>query len=595
MKDFFKMFFASILGVITAGIILICISVFILSGIVASFAAPDKPAKISDNSILKVDMKSLSEIVTSDPLDIFRGSGADKTLSLTEVISSINKAKNNPNIKGIYLNTEELSSGMASVDEVRKALLDFKKSGKFIISYADNFSQKSYYLSSVADKIVLNPQGKIMLLGISAPTIFYKNALDKIGVEMMTFKVGTYKGAVEPGIRNELSEANKLQISEYINGLWNNITQGIADSRKKSVQDIKAFADSGYAVRESKIFVEKGLADTLAYRYDVEKMLRSKLKIKEKDDINWVSLAQMNEQQSAKQSGEKIKVIYAEGAIMPQEVSSYNNSQTINYSLAKQLHKLAKDDDIKAVVLRVNSPGGSAFLSEQIWKEVIELKKKKPIVVSMGDVAASGGYYISCAANEIIAENNTLTGSIGIFGQFPNATALAKKIGLNVDVVKTSKYSDMLLSGNVAGLIKPLSEDEKALIQAEIERGYDTFISRVAEGRKMTKEQVNEIAQGRVWLGNKAKEIGLVDKIGGLDTAIKRAAALANLSSYKVIYGTTSKNFLSELFSSTAEEFHARISGKFLSREEIKLLQEYRQRESLTGYQARLPYEISAY
>lgn len=597
MKDFFKMFFASVLGVVTAGIILACISLFIMVGWITSVASSfskTESVSILDNSILVINFSELPETENDDPFTSF--TKQEKTITLNNAIKAIKIAKNNPSIKGIYLNTEMPTAGMASLDEVRRALQDFKKSGKFIIAYGDNYTQKGYYLSSIADKVFLNPLGKVNIIGIASSTIFYKKALDKLGVEMLTFKVGTYKGAVEPYILDHLSDANKEQIKTYINGLWDNIVEDIAKARNITPESIREFADQGHALEEGEMFLKTGLIDSLVYREDLYGYFKNKLDIEKSKKLNLVSLNDVLEGGNIKVSkGEKIAVVFAEGVIMPEQADIYDMSSGITEKLTKQLKQLAEDDNIKAVVMRVNSPGGSAFLSEQIWYQVANIKKAKPIVVSMGDYAASGGYYISSAANKIFAEPNTLTGSIGIFGQVPNASKFVEKIGLNVDVVKTSKFSDMILSGNIAGIMKPMSEDEKALIQKEVERGYDIFISRVAEGRNMTKEKVDSIGQGRVWLGEKALELGLVDHLGGLDDAIAAAAKLANLSDYRLVYDVSQSSNIFELFFKTGRrELELRLMGKALSREELFLLREYRNIMQ-PGIMTRLPYGFNAY
>lgn len=598
MKDFFKMFFASILGVFTAGIILACVLFFVMIGIVTSMASSvmsTEYKEIKSNSIMKVDITSLPEIASQDPLSAITGS--EKSITLSQAIEAINMAKNNPKIKGIYINSEMPMVGMASLEEVRRALVDFKKSGKFIYAYADNYTQKGYYLSSVADKIYLNPQGKVNLFGIASENLFYKRALDKLGVEMLTFKVGTYKGAVEPYILDHMSDANREQIQIYIDGLWDHMVNTIADSRKIPADSLKQFADRGDAMNASAVFVNNKLVDSLAYREDLYSVLKNKTDIKQSEKLRLVSMMDvLQDKNSDKKDGDKIAVVYAEGAIMPQGAGSVVYGGGISESLVKDLMKLAEDDDIKAVVMRVTSPGGSAFLSEQIWHQVEHVKSKKPIVVSMGDYAASGGYYISCAANRIFAEATTLTGSIGIFGQIPNAKVLADKIGINVDVVKTSKFADLVMGGNTGGLIKPMSDDEKALIQGEIERGYDTFITRVAEGRKMTKEQVDSVGQGRVWLGAKAATIGLVDEIGGMDAAIKYAAQLANVKKYKLVYKKPEGSSLLDLIWSKAtnDDLELRMAKKFLTQEELDMIKNFREARQV-GIMARLPYGFSGY
>ncbi len=597
MKEFFKMFFASLLGVIAAGIILLCISLFIMVGWITSMATSitqTETVELRSNSILKIGFDELPEVVTQDP---FANLSATATAySLSDAIEAIRIAKNNPNIKGIYLNTEMPMTGMASLEEVRRALEDFKKSGKFIVSYGDNYSQKGYYLSSVANQVFLNPLGKVNLVGIAASTLFYKRALDKLGVEMLTFKVGTYKGAVEPYTLDHFSDANREQLGLYINGLWDNIVNAIAQSRKVTPESLRLFAERGDALSEGTNFIKQGLVDSLIYREDLEAYLAAKSGLDKDEKPRLVAVPDMLEKAKHKHEGDPIAVVYAEGAIMPQAVNQYKVSAGISEQLTKQLKALAEDKDIKAVVMRVNSPGGSAFLSEQIWHQVKNVKKNKPIVISMGDYAASGGYYISAAANMIFAEPNTLTGSIGIFGQVPNAAKLANKMGIDVDVVKTSPYADMLMAtGSQAGLIKPMSNEERALVQMEIERGYDTFLTRVADGRSMTKAGVDSIPQGHVWLGTTAKEIGLVDQIGGMDEAIKAAAKLANLKKYHTVYDRTPQpTILDLILKRNDRDLEVRLLERILGHEEMELIRSYREARQM-GIMTRLPYGFSAY
>lgn len=595
MKEFFKMFFASVLGVITAGIILFCISLFIFFGIVAGIASKATGGaipKIEANSILHIDNSSFPEIVSANPWSIL--TGKDEAVSLSQAVEAIGQAKNNPNITGIFLDLDDLSVGMASAEELRRALQDFKMSGKFVVSYADRYSQKGYYLSSIADKLYLNPKGMLGLIGIATQTMFYKDALDKFGVKMEIFKVGTYKAAVEPFMLNGMSDANREQITTYINGLWDKITSDIAESRKTAMDSVKMFADKGEMFGLAEKAVEMKLVDELAYRTDVEKELKKMSQRGEKDELRFVSLSQvLANGPMNKTKGSRIAVLFAEGEITEEIIKKPfdTDGSSITQELAEEIKAAANDDDIKAVVLRVNSPGGSAFTSEQIWKQVVDLKAKKPIVVSMGDVAASGGYYIACAANSIVAEHTTLTGSIGIFGMFPNFAGVAKKIGVNMDVVQTSKYADL---GNT---LAPMTVEDRALIQRYIEQGYDLFLTRVSEGRNRTKAQIDSIAQGRVWLGDKALALGLVDELGGLDTAIKRAATLAQLgSNYSIEYGKTKRNFFEELLSSSAADMKSAILSTILSDPEIEVLRELRSMPTRpSGIQARLPYYFMPY
>lgn len=603
MKSFLKMFLASLLGIVAGSGCLIFILFTLIAGAIASlasFGSSDvEPVAIKANTVLKINLSQISEIVESNPLDnLLSSNKEDMPVSLTEAVRAIKKAKNNPNISGIYLNVEHIQAGMASVDELRRALQDFRASGKVIVAYADDFSQKAYYLASVADQIMLNPEGSVGIMGIASSTLMMRSALSKLGIKTEVFKVGTYKSAVEPFILDHMSEANKEQVQTYIDGLWHNITSTIAEARGIEPDSIRLIAERGEAFAPAQLFVERKLVDTLLYRRDIKGLMAERLQLSKPEEVNMVTLSEMVNQPEvgAPISGDAISVIVAEGEIMPEKASLYGGVTSITYDLVDKLQEVAKREDVKAVVLRINSPGGSAFLSEQIWREVKALQELKPVVVSMGDVAASGGYYIASAADRIVAEANTLTGSIGIFGLVQNASELASRLGVNLDIVKTSKFAN-LESGGLAGLpINPMTDEERALIQRMVERGYRTFLSRVAEGRNMTLEQVDQVAQGRVWLGSKALELGLVDELGGLSTAVEAAAKLANLSEYRLDYGETSRNILSELLESqSSSDFVARLKYSFMSPRERELLLLLERQTASLGVQARLPYEISVY
>jgi len=598
---FWKTVLASFVGFIAANILCSIFAFFLFIVIVVgALASGSTPTEIQDGSVLKIDLSSISEIVTTDELSSFiPGMGSDeKPISLSQALSSIRKAKADSRIRGIYLNVEGYSGGMASTADLREALKDFRSSGKFIISYADSYDQKAYYLSSVANKVILNPQGMVGLVGLASAPTFYRQALDKLGVKAHIFKVGTYKGAVEPFMLDKLSEPNREQISVYLNGLWDFMLREISASRSVPVDSLRAFADSGRAFGEAETFVRAHLVDTLAYRLDVEDLMAQRLDVASADDIPVVTLSDFLTEPDPldKDRTDKdnvVKVLFAEGEITESPLSS----DGITSDLARDLRALRDDPTAKAVVLRINSPGGSAFLSEQIWHEVRELSQSRTVVVSMGDVAASGGYYIASAADAIVASPVTLTGSIGIFGILPDASELGRKVGVSIDVVQTSPYADMSMSDPMAMLLRPLTPEKGQLIQMEVERGYKTFLSRVAIGRDMSVEAVDSVGQGRVWLGAKAKELGLVDELGGLETAIRLAARLAGLhEGYSVDYGSTSTSFLEELFASkTADRFTARLRDFFMTDEEKKIREFFREGYRYTGILARLPYEYTSY
>lgn len=599
MKSFFKTFLAALLALV-AGSGCIMIFFFVgVAGLIGSLSSLGDsnavPVNIEQHTVLKIDVAQLHDVVSVNPFDSFSSSTATQPVSLSQAIRAIADAKNNPNIEALYLNVEGVEAGMASVDELRLALQDFKASHKPIIAYGDSYSQKAYYLASVANQIYLNPLGSIELIGIASGEMMYKDALDKVGIKMEVFKVGTFKSAVEPYILNKISDANKLQKQEYIDGLWSSILQGVSTERKINADSLNAEVNKGLAFVNSDKYVQTKLVDKLLYRDQIDSVFAAQLKVK-KSELKMVNLSALAAQQTddIEVKDGVVQVIYAEGEITQANVSPFAaGASTIGAGLGDRLREAAEDDDVKAVVLRMNSPGGDAFLSEQLWHAVKQLRSKKPVVVSMGDYAASGGYYISSAANRIVAQPNTLTGSIGIFGLFPNFSELVQKVGVNVEVVKTNDFADLTISMPY----KPLTNEQRALIQRHVERGYDIFLSRVAEGRHMTKAQVDSVGQGRVWLGRKAQTLGLVDKLGGLDVAIQEAASLAKLSDYSVDYGVTRVNVWEELFKSTSpsNEFIARLRSAFLTDEERKAIRIMQGVTRYSGIQARLPYDFELY
>ncbi len=605
MKSFLKTFFSSCLGVIGGLGCLGFLLVVFLGGSLASFSfggGSDEMREVSSNTILKIDVQKISELVQQDfqsMVDELQNE-ASSSISLLDAKKAIKKAKANPNVKGILLEIGGISSGMPILDELKRALKDFSKSGKPIYAYGDSYGQKDYFLCSVSDKIVLNPVGSVGLMGIASGTVLFKKALDKLGLKMNVFKVGTYKAAVEPFIKEHISPENSQQITEYITGLWDYIIKSIAADRQIDPEQLKNWVNEGLAFEEGAIFQERKLVDTLLYRRDMVDFIAQDLSSRtgeelKAEDLKEISLDQMArsvEGLKAEHSENKVQLIIAEGEINEFANSQpFNKQSVIDYSLVDQLVEARDNDDVKAVVLRVNSPGGSAFLSEQIWAAVKSLKEKKKIVISMGNYAASGGYYISSAADFIYAEPTTLTGSIGIFGMMLNASELASHLGVSLDVVKTSKYAGM----GVGLPVNPMSSEEKAQIQKVVERGYKLFLSRVSEGRNMSIEAVDAVGQGRIWLGTKAKELGLVDGLGGIDDAILKAVELAELPDYEVLYPNTTKSFLETMLEVKDNHLTASISSSFLSEEEQKVLSYLKKNASYFGVHARLPYEIIAY
>jgi protease-4 len=592
MKQFFKMMFASALGTVVTISICMLTGFVLLMGIISSISTsssvyiPDENEKVF-RLTLNGTMKDLS---IESPLGSLFGSVAP--LSLKETLSAIEKAKEHDRIEGIYLDATYLSAGTASIDALRRALIEFRESGKFIVAYADNYTQRCYYLSSVADKIFLNPQGLLELTGIASQTTFYKGILKKAGIDMQVFKVGTYKGAVEPFILDKLSDENRTQITSYQQEIWNHIVDHIAAARNISSDKINDFADHGHMFSAAEKTVEYGLVDELKYREDAENYIKEQIGLEPDKKLKTISLAKMKhikakgENKKRSRTTNLIAVVYAEGEIIASDhVPAYSESNYITEELVDELIKLKKNKEVKAVVMRVNSPGGSGYVSEQIWKQINELKESKKIVISMGNVAASGGYYISCAANKIISEANTLTGSIGVFGLFPNFAGLFDKLDVTTDIVKTNRYSDF------GDLSRPMRDDEKALMQGYVERFYDVFLTRCSDGRGMTKEAINTIAEGRVWTGKQALEIGLVDEIGDLDRAIEVAAELAELTDYNV--KTISKlhdpltNYLKKQMGEMKTSAVKDVLGK-----DAELFQLLQTIKHANGIQARLPYDF---
>ena len=590
MKVFLKFTLATVTGIILSSIVLFIIGMVTLFGIMA---ASDTETIVKKNSVMILDLNgTLVERTQEDPLGIVSQLFNDdsNTYGLDDILSSIKKAKENEDIKGIYLQANSLGTSYASLQEIRNALLDFKESGKFVIAYADSYTQGLYYLSSAADKVLLNPKGMIEWRGIASTPLFYKDLLQKIGVEMQIFKVGTYKSAVEPFIATEMSPANREQVTTFISSIWSQVTEGVSASRNIPVDSLKAYADRMLMFYPAEESVRCGLADTLVYRNDVRDYLKRLVDIDEDDNLSLLGLGDMinvRKNVPKDKSGNIIAVYYASGEITDYPGSATSEEGIVGSKVIRDLRKLKDNDDVKAVVLRVNSPGGSAFASEQIWYAVKELKTKKPVIVSMGDYAASGGYYISCGADTIVAEPTTLTGSIGIFGMVPNVKELTDKIGLSYDVVKTNKYADF---GNI---MRPFSEGEKALLQMMVAEGYDTFITRCAEGRHTTKEAIEKIAEGRVWTGEAAKELGLVDELGGIDKALDIAVAKARVGGYTIVSYPEKKDVLSSLLDTKLTNY---VESQLLK---SKLGEYYRQFGLLTNLkeqsmiQARVPFELN--
>ncbi len=527
MKDFLKYVLATVTGIILLTVIMGILATISMVGIAASSASS---TKVEENSVFTLMLSGqLDERAEENPLSMLSGQ-ISENVGLDDIISSIRKAKENEDIKGIYIEAGIFSSDSpASSHAIREALIDFKKSGKWIVAYADSYEQSSYYICSVADKMFLNPQGMVDWHGLGATPYFVKDLLAKLGIKVQLCKVGKYKSAPEMLTADGMSEPNREQVTAYINGIWQVMLKEVAESRKIAVDSLNAYADRFIALSKPEDYVKLKLVDKLLYTDEVKGEIKKMLKIDADESFPQLTLKDMENVKGKKKEGDQVAVYYAYGDIVDSDTGDMTDQEhsIVASKVCKDLEKLAEDDDVKAVVLRVNSPGGSAYASEQIWHAMTNLKAKKPVVVSMGGYAASGGYYISCPANYIIAEPTTITGSIGIFGMFPDFSGLlTEKLGIKFDEVKTNKHAAF------GTMSRPFNAEEMALLEQYIDRGYQLFRKRVADGRKQSVEAIEEIAQGRVWLAYDALKNKLVDEIGSLDKAIEKAAKLAKLSEY---------------------------------------------------------------
>ncbi|MFC2658363.1 MAG: signal peptide peptidase SppA [Segatella sp.] len=525
MKDFFKNVFATMLGLFLFGIVMSFMGFMCLIGIIASSSST---TKIEDNSVLVLKLDgSMTEQEEENMMNSLQGISS---LSFEGTMKAIKKAKNDDKVAGIYLEAGQFGADLAQAEEIEKALLDFRKSGKWIIAYGENYSTLGYYLASTANKIYLNKDGMIEWSGIGGEKVYYKNLLAKVGIKFVTTKVGKYKSAVEQLTADNISDADREQTQRYLDGWWNTILATVAKNRSLNKDSLNAYADRVITLEAPENMQKYKLVDGLIYNDQIADIVRKQLGIDKEDDINKLTVDDINADDTPV-TGEHIAVYYAYGDIVdkasPQSIFQ-DDRQIVGNDMCKDLEDLAKDDDVKAVVIRVNSGGGSAYASEQIWHQISELKKVKPVVVSMSGAAASGGYYLSSNANWIVADPTTITGSIGIFGLFLDRSELyTKKLGINYAEVKTNRNSVFGASGH------PFTPEQLSLLQNNVNRGYMLFKKRVAEGRKMTMEQVENIAQGRVWLGQDAIKLKLVDQLGGLDDAIAKAAKLAKMNDYE--------------------------------------------------------------
>ena len=587
MKDFFKYVLATVVGIILFSIIVLILGAMSLVGMVASGEATKN---VSKNSVLVMNLSgSMEEQAGDNTLTQFFGSVAG-SMGLQQTLEAISKAKDNENVKGIYMEAGAFSSDYASLQEVRNALLDFKKSGKWVVAYGDTYTQGTYYLCSVADKVWMNPSGQIDWHGIASEPMFVKDLLAKVGIKMQVIKVGKYKSATEMYTEDHMSDANREQTQAYINSIWSEVVSAVSASRKISADSLNAYADRLVMFEGAEALKKYKFIDGLLYHDQVKAEVKKLLELDEKDNIKQLSIADMGTVKQ-KHDGEKIAVYYAFGDIVDTPTEGLlmgGGHQIVANDVNKDLQQLADDEDVKAVVIRVNSPGGSAYASEQLWRQIELLKQKKPVVVSMGGYAASGGYYMSSGANYIVAEPTTLTGSIGIFGTIPDRSELmTKKLGLKFDEVKTNKNSAFGSSS------RPFNAEELSYLQAYINRGYQLFRQRVADGRKMTVDQVEAIAQGHVFTGKDALKIKLVDELGGLDKAVAKAAELAKLEEYY----TANYPGQPSIFDQMMKQANG---GNYLDNQMRLTLGEYykpfmlmREANQMSPVQARLPYFLN--
>ena len=578
MKSFFKTFFAALLALIIFSLL----GFFILIGIAAAFSSDEKVA-VAQNSVLVIDAsETFLEQSKNDPFSELMNKKNGKQPSLSELIGLINYAKKDSSIKGIYIKCAENPNGYAATEEIRKALIDFKKSNKFIVAYAETISQKGYMMANVADQIYTHPQGGMEWSGFNYETIFFKGLIDKLEIEPQIFYAGKFKSATEPFRYAQMSEVNKLQTGIWLNSIYNNFIQGAAEMRNLNADSIKAFANDG-KVQNANDALKYKLVDGLIYDDQLKKIISKKLRVVDETKISFVSINNYAESVALRGTGSgKIAVIYADGDVV---MGKGQNEAIASDDYRALIQKIRNDKSIDAVVLRVNSPGGSALASDIIWREIDLLKKEKPVVVSMGDVAASGGYYIACGADSIFADANTITGSIGVFSVIPNAEKFLKnKVGITFDRVKTGQYAD------APSATRALTVTEQRFLQAGVDSVYYTFKSRVAAGRQKSVDYIDSIAQGRVWTGADAIKVGLVDKIGTLKDALASAAKMAKLKGYSVKSYPESRSFLEEFFEGYKNEVKTNAIQQEIGIEQWQVLQQIKSIKQIMGQpQARLP------
>lgn len=590
MKDFIKSVLATMVGIFGFFIVMGVLTMMSIIGMVASSSAAQN---VEENSVFVLNLSgTISDQGTDNPLSIFTGDDSQST-GLNNILSAIKKAKTNDDIKGIYIEAGALITNYATLQEIRNALADFRKSGKWIVAYGDYYTQGAYYVASVANKVYINPKGIVDWHGIGAQTMFYKDFMAKFGVKCEVVKVGTFKSATETFTEEKMSDANRLQTQTFIDGTWQNICTAVSKSRGISIDSLNSYADSYLALQSTEMLMKAKMVDGMMYSDKVKDAVKKMMKLEKDDDIAQLTLSDMLNVKDEKVEGDKIAIYYASGDIVqdPKAATMFGNNDYIaSRKVCKDLEDLMNDDDVKAVVVRINSGGGDAYASEQMWHQMSELRKVKPVVVSMGDYAASGAYYMSAPASWIVAQPNTLTGSIGIFAVIPDFSGLVtSKLGVRFDEVKTNRNSTF---GNL--MARPFNAEETAMLQASVNRGYSLFRQRVADGRHLTIESVEKIAQGRVWLATDALNIKLVDQLGGIDDAVKKAAELAKLKEYYTSDYPAAASWIDNLLNSMTS------SGTYLDTQLRQTLGELyqpftvlRSIDKREAIQARIPYAIS--
>ncbi len=578
--SFLKSFFASCLGTVVALGVLILVGILILS-----LVASEKEVVITDNSVLHLRLESpITEQEVEDPLsELFPGAG-NQSIGLIQLKQAIETAKTDNKIKGIYLNIKYLQAGISTVDEIRESLLDFRSSGKWIVAYSDVYTEGAYYLASAADKVYLNPEGQIEFNGLATEVIFFKRMFDKLEIKPQVFRVGDFKSAVEPFLRDNLSDENKLQLNSMLNSIYGEMLNKISESRKISKANLKEISDD-MMVQNAKQALKYGLVDSLYYDDQLKDELRERLKVDKDKDISFVKYSKYRKSVKAyKSSKNEVAVIVADGTILPGEA---DQGIVGSATICEEIRKARTNDKVKAIVLRINSPGGAFQAGDQMWREVVLATQEKPVIASMSDYAASGGYYLAMACDTIVAQPTTITGSIGVFSVlFDLSQFMGNKLGITSEEVKTGKIGELIT------VTRSLTEVEKDIWQKQTNEIYEIFTAKAASGRHMSQEDIKKIASGRVWTGSQAKDNGLVDVLGGLDDAIKLAAQKGGVASdYKLRYYPKQKNFLEKLMGDFEQNNKAKTLQTELG-EYYPWYQRWQKVKQYQGVQARMPFEF---